>query len=168
MKWIVAAMFSIVVCAPVLADAQMSESDASDIESLNKSISASSAAADYACRARIYAKYDMHEQSIQDYNAALKLVPNDSGLLWRRGMELACQGKYKEALTDCAQVVKQFDEDERRNLDYMQALRIRTRCYEKLGKMQEMVATFKELRDLGDKAGAAALKRWETDHPARN
>ena len=161
MKWIVAVLAFVFISLPSFAEPQMDEKESAAIDRLTKAIATDPTAHLYAERGQLYERNDMHDLAAKDFTEALKLVPNDPGLLWRRGMALAEMEKYKEALADCAQTLKRA---ERGDIDYMQALRIRTHCFEVLHRDQEMVADFRELAALGDSPGAAALKRWENDH----
>lgn len=147
------------------AASQIKDEDAGEIDRLTREIKSEPKASGYAERARLYGRNGMHQRAAQDYSEALKLAPDEPGLLWRRAMELMILERYKEALDDCTKTIEHADEDD---LDYMQALRISSGCHEKLGQVNEMLDDFKKLRDLGDKDGAEALKRYAHDLPGKH
>jgi len=160
MKWIVAVLAFVFISLPAFAD-QLDDQDSAEVDRLTKLIKTDPTVRLYVERGQLYEKNDIHWLAVKDFTEALKFVPNDPGLLWRRGIALAEMEKFKEALADCAETLKRA---KRGDEDYMQALRIRTHCFEMLHRYPEMVADFRELAALGDSAGAAALKRWEDDH----
>ena len=61
---------------------------------------------DYVSRGIAYAKKDMNDQAIADFDAALKIKPGDADALFRRGGIHVQQKNYQAAIEDFTETVK--------------------------------------------------------------
>jgi len=164
MKWIVAALTIVLICLPTSAESNLNAEDSKEIDRLTRAIATDPTDRVYAERGRLYEKNEMFQKAELDYSEAIKLAPNEPQWLWRRGMALAEEERFEEALADCAKTLKLA---EKGDLNYTQALRIRTHCFEMLHREQDMLADLRQLAALGDSTAAAAVQRWEEDHKTR-
>ncbi len=161
MKVIATAVTLLLICLPAFAEPQLSSADKGEIDRLTRAIKIEPTADAYGQRGLVYDKNGMFQQAESDFTEAMKLAPKEGRFLWLRGMALAEQNKFQEALADCTETLKI---SEKGDDDYTQALRIRSHCFEKLHREQDMLADLKQLSALGDSTAAAAVARWENDH----
>lgn len=98
---------------------------------------------EYDTRANCYAKLGLHEQSIRDYSASLKLFP-DPWTHWSRARAYMAAKDYASALRDLDELrkgVKATDE-------HYDIQELRLECYEELGMAAEAAATRAKLATL--------------------
>ena len=139
------------------ARAELDAAAKAEIDNATKAIHSAPTAVNYAERGRLYGRNKMFQLSLQDYNRAIKLMPNEPGLYWRRAVDLSQLARYREAIADCNRTLrlcKQGDDD------YLNALRGRAHCYDELGFEKEAKADLYILRNYGDTAAAADLREW--------
>jgi len=97
----------------------------------------------YHLRGRIYRSIKQYDKAKLDFDAALKLAPQDAGLYWNRGNVSLDAGQYQKAIDDYNQAIhftKPNDED--RLARYYSS---RASAYEKLGKKDLAAADRKQI-----------------------
>jgi len=157
-------MILLLLSMPSNAQAQLDAAAKAEIDKATKAIEVAPTAINYAERGRFYCRNKMYGLAIGDYNHAIKLMPNQPGLYWRRAEQLYQLKKYNEAIDDCSRTLRL---SKRGDDDYQSALAGRARCYDELGKEQEAIADLRELTSLGDSLAAKDLEKLEKKWAAR-
>jgi len=100
-----------------------------------------------------YSRKGEYDRAIRDFDAALRLKPDDASAFYNRGIAYYGKGQYDQAIRD-------FTEAIRLKPDYTSAYGNRGLAYAKLGRRDKAIADYRKAIELrpGDKLGSAGLE----------
>ncbi len=133
----------------------------------------------YNTRGNAYYKLDNYDAAIADYSAALKIIPNNDGVLINRGNAYHQQGKYNSAIADYSDAIKidprshlalvnrgnsnrRKGDLEHARQDFEAAARIKpdyARAYSRLGQLLQNANRYREAKEQYQKAIAVLQAR---------
>jgi tetratricopeptide (TPR) repeat protein len=150
----------LVLGLPSTAKPELDAAAKADIDKATKAIEASPTAINYAERGRLYSLHKMYKEAVEDRSRAVKLDPKNPHRYEGLALTLYDLNRYDDALKNCNIALTL---SKRGDPDYRGAMRVRSGCYQKLGRIDDAIADARELHNLGDPYADSSLQILEKE-----